>query len=179
VSYDDDGGTQIVSSGGVAAFTDVYEDGLQKVASGGSAVDTFIHSSGTMEVESGGYVGSAPITFESSAGTLQLDDSQHFSGRISGFDAYAGSGSASEATNYLDLRDILYGPTTNLSFTEAGNNESGTLTVTDGTHTANLVLLGDFVTGDFSKASDGFGGTEIYDPANSAQLTPNAAAAHS
>jgi hypothetical protein len=36
-----------------------------------------------------------------------------------------------EATNYLDLRDILNGPTTNLAFTEAGSNESGTLTVTD------------------------------------------------
>jgi hypothetical protein len=47
---------------------------------------------------------------------------------------------------------------------------SGTLTVTDGAHTANLTLLGDYSTGDFQKASDGHGGTEIYDPANSAQL---------
>jgi autotransporter passenger strand-loop-strand repeat protein len=164
-----DGGKQIVSSGGEAYAASMYSGGLEQVLSGGSALSTYVYSGGTMELESGGYVGSAPITFADSHGTLQLDDSVNFSGRIAGFDAFAGSGSASEATNYLDLRDILYGPTTNLSFTEAGNNESGTLTVTDGTHTANLVLLGDYAIGDFSKTSDGFGGTEIYDPANSAQ----------
>jgi autotransporter passenger strand-loop-strand repeat protein len=171
VSGEFGGGTEIVSSGGVASATDVYSDGLEQVLSGGSAISTYIYSGGTMEIASGGSVGSSgTVYFASNAGTLQLDDSQNFSGKISGFDAYAGSGSASEATNYLDLRDILYGPSTNVSFVEANNSESGTLTVTDGTHTANLVLLGDYATGDFKKESDGFGGTEVYDPAHSAQL---------
>jgi hypothetical protein len=47
---------------------------------------------------------------------------------------------------------------------EAGNNLSGTLTVTDGTHTASLTPLGQYVTAQFTKVSDGHGGTLIGDP---------------
>jgi hypothetical protein len=61
----------------------------------------------------------------------------------------------------LDLRDIFYGPTTNVSFAEASGGTSGTPTVTDGTDTANLILLGAYTTADFQKEKDGFGGTEI------------------
>jgi autotransporter passenger strand-loop-strand repeat protein len=180
INFDIPNATQVISASGESIGTSVFSGGREIVGSGGSAVSTYIYSAGTMEIASGGSVGSSgTVYFASAAGTLQLDDSQHFSGQISGFDAYAGSGSASEATNYLDLRDILYGPSTNVSFVEANNSESGTLTVTDGTHTANLVLLGDFVTGDFKKESDGFGGTDVYDPANSAQLGTVVAPTHS
>jgi autotransporter passenger strand-loop-strand repeat protein len=169
----DDGGTQIVSSGGELYAASVLRDALEQVLSGGTALSTQIYSGGEMEIESGGSVGgsSGTVYFAAYDGTLKLDDSVNFLGRIAGFDAYAGSGSALAATNYLDLQDILYGPSTNVSFTEANGGSSGTLMVTDGTHTANLVLLGDYSTGDFQKKSDGFGGTEIYDPANSAQLS--------
>jgi len=51
-----------------------------------------------------------------------------------------------------------------MSFVEAGNNLSGTLTVTDGSHTAHLTLLGSFTPGQFTSASDGHGGTVITDP---------------
>ena len=51
-----------------------------------------------------------------------------------------------------------------MGFSEAGNNLSGTLTVTDGTHTANLTLIGQYVTAQFTKATDGHGGTLIGDP---------------
>jgi autotransporter passenger strand-loop-strand repeat protein len=166
-TYISSGGTEYVESGGLASHSYVFSGGTQVVESGGAAVSTSIYSGGTMEIASGGLIGSAPVTFASSDGTLQLDDSENFSGQIQGFDSHPGN---SGDTNYLDLRDILYGPSTNVSFVEANNSESGTLTVTDGTHTANLVLLGDYATGDFQKKSDGFGGTEIYDPANSAQL---------
>ena len=46
----------------------------------------------------------------------------------------------------------------------AGNNLSGTLTVSDGTHTAKLALLGQYVTANFTMESDGHGGTLINDP---------------
>jgi hypothetical protein len=38
------------------------------------------------------------------------------------------------------------------------------LTVTDGTHTASVVLLGQYTAGQFTSASDGHGGTSIGDP---------------
>jgi hypothetical protein len=38
------------------------------------------------------------------------------------------------------------------------------LTVSDGTHTANLLLLGQYVAAQFAMSSDGHGGTLITDP---------------
>ena len=50
---------------------------------------------------------------------------------------------------------------THLSFTEAAGNLSGTLTVTDGVHTASIELLGNYTASEFVAASDGHGGTLI------------------
>ena len=83
-----------------------------------------------------------------------LDQSVNFHGVISGF-GVPGS---------LDLRDIAFSSATTLGFVEAGDNLSGTLTVSDGTHTANIALLGQYVAGNFTKQSDGNGGTLITDP---------------
>jgi hypothetical protein len=69
---------------------------------------------------------------------LQLDDSQR----------------PSEASNSLDLRHILYGPTTNVSFPETNNSESGRLTVTDGMRTANVVLPGDYSSGTSARRAE-------------------------
>jgi hypothetical protein len=64
----------------------------------------------------------------------------------------------------LDLRDISSSANTMLGFVEAPSNTSGTLTVTDGTHTANLLLLGQYVTANFNFHSDGAGGVIVNDP---------------
>ncbi len=73
----------------------------------------------------------------------------------------------------IDLRDIAFGPGTTLGFSEAGDNLNGTLTVSDGTHTANIILLGQYATGNVTKQSDGNGGTSITDPplANPSSMT--------
>src|SRR3974390_2219476 len=103
-----------------------------------------------------GGMGGLCITFATSAGgTLQLDASIAFGGLVAGFGL----------PDSLDLRDISYiSGTTSETFVEAGNNLSGTLMVTDGTHTANLTLLGQYATGNFTLASDGHGGTLVTDP---------------
>ncbi|MGC2411152.1 MAG: hypothetical protein WA459_00415, partial [Stellaceae bacterium] len=41
---------------------------------------------------------------------------------------------------------------------------SGTLTVTDGTHTIHLKLLGLYTTSNFTLATDNHGGTQVTDP---------------
>ena len=64
----------------------------------------------------------------------------------------------------IDLEDIGFGGNTTLGFQEAGSNLSGTLTIGDGIHTANLTLLGQYVAGQFHIASDGGGGTLVTDP---------------
>ena len=91
-----------------------------------------------------------------------LDASQSFEGLIAGFASPRG------VTEEIDLTDIAFGAGTTETFTEAGNHLSGTLTVTDGTHTANLTLLGQYSTGDFSLAQDRFTGTLVTDPPSSA-----------
>ena len=120
------------------------------VASGETDTPIFVLSSGRVDVQSGGTAAAATI----SGGGLQLDDSQHFSGTVAGFGL----------PDQLDLVDIGFGTSTTSAFQEAGNNLSGTLTVTDGTHTANLTLLGQYVAGQFHLDSDGSTGTLVTDP---------------
>jgi autotransporter passenger strand-loop-strand repeat protein len=166
-------GTMFVESGGVTSDTllsgsngGVQGEAFQYVASGGTAIATSISISATMEVASGGSVGGSTVTFTSSASVLRLDDSQEFSGSISGFDSSPGNATD---TNFLDLRDIVYGSGTHLSWTSASG--SGTLMVMDGTHTAHLLLLGNYTAGDFKITSDGAGGTEVFDPGPSTQAS--------
>jgi hypothetical protein len=45
-----------------------------------------------------------------------------------------------------------------------GNSLGSTLTVTDGTHTARLAMLGSYVAASFHLANDGNGGTLVFDP---------------
>ena len=139
---------------GTASLATVNSGGYVTVESGGVASGGTI-SGGRVEVASGGSIGGAPITF-AGGGTLQLDASTGFTGAIAGF----------AVPDRLDLRDIGYGSgiTTTRNFTEAISNTSGTLTVSDGTHTASLTLLGQYTTSQFNLAGDLHGGTLVTDP---------------
>jgi hypothetical protein len=95
---------------------------------------------------------SGAVTFAGSTGTLQLDNSASFSGTVAGM--------ADQDT--LDLRDI--NPATVQTPTYSGTSSGGTLTVTDGTHSANIALLGNYLASTFVASSDGHGGTAIVDP---------------
>jgi len=109
-------------------------------------------------------VGASPnVQFAGSTGTLQLDASQSFTGQISGF---AGQ-------DQIDLGDIACSDiTTTLDYWMNSDNSGGTLTVSDGTHTANLALLGQYMASSFATASDGHGGTLITESNAIAQNLP-------
>jgi autotransporter passenger strand-loop-strand repeat protein len=142
----------------------VASGGLEYVAAGGLASAVVI-SGGTLEVASGGSTGASAVTFAAGGGgILQLDNAQAFNGKVSGFGVL----------DYLDLRDIAFGSNTTLGFTEAAGNTSGTLRVSDGSRTANITLLGQYVTGQLGMGSDGAGGTFIAAPQVVAQAEPNA-----
>ncbi len=111
-----------------------------------------------MEVISGGTVSGA-VTF-SGGGELVLNDSVHFGGLVAGFGV----------PDRLDLLDIPYvasgsGATTS-GWTQltSGANASGTLTVSEGGHVANITLLGQYTAANFHIQSDGLGGTLVTDP---------------
>ena len=97
-------------------------------------------------------VSEQPVTFESSSGTLEINDSVAFTGQITGL---AGS-------DALDLADIRYGASTTATF--LGNASGGTLSVTDGAHTANITLVGNYLSSNWDLSSDGNGGTIVVDP---------------
>ena len=92
------------------------------------------------------------VTFAGTTGTLKLDDALAFTGQVSGL---AGS-------DALDLADVSYGANTTATF--LGNTTGGTLTVTDGTHTANIALVGNYLSSNWDLSSDGNGGTIVVDP---------------
>jgi hypothetical protein len=108
-------------------------------------------SGGQLEITSGGSAGATTITF-SGGGTLVLDRSTVFSGTIAGF----------AQPDLIDLSDIAFGSSTTLGY--SGTTSSGTLTVSDGTHTASLKLLGQYTAGNFNLSADGHGGTLVSDP---------------
>jgi hypothetical protein len=61
----------------------------------------------------------------------------------------------------IDATNIAFGGGTTLGFSEDGSNTFGTLTVSDGSHTAALTLLGQYTTASFQDVSDGGTGTLV------------------
>ena len=147
------GGFQVVFAGATASGTTIETGGFEVVLSGGLTSNATL-SGGYLELGGGEGAGSGGIVSFVGGGILKLDDSVHFNGVISGF----------AQPDQLDLADIAFGSNTTLGFSEAGNNTSGTLTVSDGVHTADILLLGQYVAGNFNIASDGTGGTLVTDP---------------
>ena len=96
---------------------------------------------------------SGTISFAGATGTLIIDHASSFSGTISGQLAIG---------DVIDLADITAGANATIAY--SGNNSPGTLTVSDGTHTANIALTGNYSLANFTASSDGHGGTSIVDP---------------
>jgi len=93
------------------------------------------------------------VTFAGGTGTLKIDNSSGFTGAIGGQLAIG---------DVIDFADITTGANATIGY--SGNNSPGTLTVSDGTHTASIALLGNYSLGNFTASSDGHGGTSVVDP---------------
>jgi hypothetical protein len=103
---------------------------------------------------------SGRITFASNSGTLQVDQSSSFSGTVAGM----------TGQDIIDLADINFAKVQQPSY--SGTAAGGTLTVTDGTHTANIALLGNYLASTFVAASDSYGGTSVVDTVLAASTQP-------
>jgi len=124
------------------------------VTGGGNAVIT----GGTLEFA---VASDNNVSFGGSTGVLALDQSADFTGKISGFGGQ----------DQIDLGDVGFSATTTLSYDENNSDSGGTLVVTDGTHTADLTVVGDYEASSFTMSSDGHGGTLITDAASSTAST--------
>jgi hypothetical protein len=167
--------------------------GLIEATNDGSLIVGSVANTGTIAVEGGGYLNaSGPVTsggvakvdgfgtleFDNSAdvhvrfgerATLQLDDPAKFSGDIAGFGP---TGNGLSTMNTIDLRDVSFAHLTTLGFKENAAGTAGALTISDGTHTANLSLLGNFVAS-FAKGtpSSSFQGFVVSDDGSGAHGT--------
>jgi Tryptophan-rich Synechocystis species C-terminal domain len=140
-----------VASGSSSALQSLEPTFQQDLNKDGTIGPATIGTGQTVEV-TGPYSGS--ITFASTTGTLLLDHSSSFTGTVAGLLG---------PNDLLDLLDI--NPATVQPPTESGTTAQGTtLQVTDGTHTANIALLGNYMASTFVAASDGHGGTVVHDP---------------
>jgi hypothetical protein len=88
---------------------------------------------------------------QDAAGTLRLDDSLDFSGVVSGFGQ----------DDHLDLSDIGFGAGVTHDYLANAEGTGGTLTVSDGVHTANISLAGQYTAEGFHVSDDHHTGTLI------------------
>ncbi|MHC2251103.1 hypothetical protein ACVILK_000795 [Bradyrhizobium embrapense] len=95
---------------------------------------------------------SATVAFQGATGTLKLDNSASFAGTVAGI----------TGADAIDFANISFANVHTPTFN--GTSSSGTLTVTDGTVTASIVLLGNYMASTFATSSDGHGGTLVVDP---------------
>ena len=143
----DTGGNTIVNSGtleatgagGLTVHSDLANNGLLWANGGNVTLDGDVSGrgsaliSGNASLEIGGAF-SEQIQFDDHAsGTLKIDNSVDFHGILSGFGSH----------DSIDLGDIL-ASTASLNYAENANSTGGTLTVNDGSHTANIALSGQY-----------------------------------
>ncbi|MCK1711246.1 VCBS domain-containing protein [Bradyrhizobium sp. 143] len=155
------GTLEATGSGGLMIDSAIANSGLLWANGGTVTALAEVTGSGTAEISGTGTMefgaaSSANVTFDANAtGHLILDDAFHFTGAVSGL----------AAGNDIDLKGIAFGADTTLSFTENQAGTGGTLTVSDGAHTANVVLLGQYDPTGFNDKADATNGTAIsYDP---------------
>jgi hypothetical protein len=121
---------------------------------GGSLLTT---TSGDVTIANGGQAeltgaSAQSVAFAGSTGTLVLDNSTSFTGKVVGLTGDDG----------IDFADIRFGVDTKASF--AGDTSGGVLTVTDGTDTAHITLVGDYTHSGWNLFQDAGGGTRVVDP---------------
>jgi hypothetical protein len=122
-----------------------------------------IAAGATVEISSA-YAGA--VSFAADTGTLQLDNSASFSGTVAGM----------TGSDTIDFADIDPAKLQMPSY--AGDASGGTLSVTDGAHSANIALLGNYLASSFTTSPDGRGGTAVTDPAVLGGVAPLVTPAH-
>jgi autotransporter passenger strand-loop-strand repeat protein len=178
ITPDVPGGTVIVASGGTTIGDEIASGGREVISSGGHAAQDISLLGGTLEVASGGLADyiefgaiNGSVHWTSDASTLVLDAAASFHGTVAGFGNHLVPGQI-DVPDQIDLADIAYGTAGKkgpLSYN--GNLWGGTLTVTDGVHTANIALLGQYTASEFALSNDGHGGTLITFEASSSTTT--------
>src|SRR4029079_3067404 len=144
-------------SGGLVVHGDILNSGLLWADGGNITVDGSVTGDGSVEISGlatldfGGLL-SGNVLFDTTAtGTLQLDQSALFTGAISGLND----------DDVLDLGDIQFSDAATVSYAANQDNSGGVLTVSDGTHSANISLSGQYSADGFHASADVGTGTLV------------------
>jgi T5SS/PEP-CTERM-associated repeat protein len=162
-----DNAGEIISkaAGGVTIKGAVDNTGRFAVTAGTLTVSGAVTGAGAVFIEGGtadfqGAFGEN-VDFDGTTGVLELAKSQSYAGEISGFSLTGGTS--------LDLGDIGFtSGVTKATFVENSEDTRGVLTVTSGTETTRITLIGNFSSSTFTTAGDGHGGTIVTDPTKAA-----------
>ena len=144
-------------SGGLIIYSDVANSGLLSANSSTLTIMGDVSGDGRGQIEGTGTIvfGAAvdhDIIFDAAAsGTLKLADADGFTGVISGFDG----------NDRFDFSDVDFGAELTLTYTANEHGTGGTLTVSDGTDTANIDLVGLYSEEGFHAAANSGTGTIV------------------
>ncbi len=150
------GTIETLGGGKLEVKSAVANTGVIEAGGGTLTLDAAVTGSGAVEIAAGtldiANAGAAEaVAFTGKRGKLELDQSQTYGGAVSGF--------SSKGKTKLDLRDIGFVGSGEATY--SGDKAGGVLTVTDGTHTAAIDLVGAYRTAVFTAADDGHGGTVV------------------
>jgi hypothetical protein len=158
------GGATVINAGEIAAVTGITimspldNTGVLFAVGGTLTVKGAVTGGGKVEISSGtadlASTFSEAVDFTGTTGVLELGSSKTYTGAISGF-------SLTGMTS-LDLLDIPFAGVATGVYT--GTTTSGVLTVIQGASVARIHLVGDYLSSAFMIASDGHGGSTVFDP---------------
>jgi len=155
---------EAINGGAMNVLSAVANSGTLVAMGGTLSVDGVVTGSGVGLIDDGTLsladTFNENVEFNGTTGVLKLAQSQTYSALVMGF--------SSVGRTSFDLGDIGFAGAGEATF--SGTASGGVLTVTDGTHTANINLEGDYLDATFVASSDGAGGTNVV--AQSAQ-TPS------
>jgi hypothetical protein len=150
------GTLEAAGSGGLVLHGDVSNTGLLWANGGNITVEGNVTGGGSAVIDGNGsfvfdgLFAEALSISSNASGTLVVSHASNFTGSISGFDG----------NDRLLLSDIMAENAT-LSYTANADGKGGTLTVSDGTHAANIVLQGQYDIAEFQHSATSSGGTSI------------------
>jgi VCBS repeat-containing protein len=143
-------------AGGLTVASSIANSGVLWANASYLTVQREVSGSGIAKIDGAGTIdfeasSTANVVFGSgAAGTLKLGDAFHFNGTISGF----------TGSDTIDLADVS-SATASLNYSENAAGGGGTLTISDGSQSLELSLVGAYSADNFSLVSDQAKGTLV------------------
>jgi hypothetical protein len=150
------GSSKVTFSGTVTGSESFAINNSAQVVFNGAVNTTGSFSLASSSILEFGGSDNANVSFvPSSSSTLKLDHSltAPFTGSISGL----------ASSNTIDLGDLTF-VAGHMQATYSGDTAGGTLTVSNGTSSAGINLVGDYTTSTWTLSKDATGGTKVKDP---------------